>query len=201
VTAAAAGRVRKLRTREVVPRAEYPNFRDHGKTVDRVLLRILGNLQRTHGEAWASEAGLRRMICEDEKHMPGVDTIPCALERLERQGLLEQHWLKPGGILPDGRVCTYGTRLVFLPQGRHARRGLVARANRRDGVTHRTGDRRRALQSLEHARAGIAKQLAPPPTVNSRELDVERKRREDLRRLAELEALWSLPPTGKPPPE
>src|SRR5271166_242797 len=99
-----------LRVREVVRGEAFPNFRDHGRTVDAPLLRVLASLQRQYGEAFASESGLRAMIWQDTGHMPGVDTIPTALERLERQGLLQQQWLKAGGIKPDGGVCSKGTR-------------------------------------------------------------------------------------------
>jgi hypothetical protein len=187
--------VRKLRTREVVPISEHPNFRDHGRTVDAPLLRVLANLQRRHGECFASEAGLRRMICEDVGHMPGVDTVPCALERLEAQGLLEQRWLKPGGILPDGSVCTHGTRLVIVPRCRIHRRGLAARA-RRDGTTNRVQER--MLQTLEQARASAMK---PPPPADDRARALERKRAEDLARLAQLADAWALEDAakGRPP--
>lgn len=185
--------VPKLRTREVVARDRFPNFRDHGRMVDRPLLDVLASLQKRYGEAFASEAGLRRMICQDTGHMPGVDTIPTALERLEAQGLVAQRWLKPGGILPGGGPCTYGTRLVFLPQCRRDRRGLQARAGRRDGVTYR-GDRRK-LHTLEQAKRSIAQQFrAPPPAPAT---DIEDKRRRDLERLAALQASW----TDKPDPE
>jgi len=187
----------RLRTREVVPRSVAPNLRDHGKTCDRDLLRILGHLQAQHGEAWASEAGLRRMFWQDTGHCPGVDTIRTALERLERQGVLEQIWLKPGGILPTGSVCTHGTRLVHLPQGRRARRALVTRSrNRRDGVNNRID--RRVVADVQAARASITRPVEP---VDARVLEVERKRRDDLRRLAELAAAWEQEPKGKGPPE
>ncbi len=188
-------RVRKIGTREVVPRTEYPNLRDHGRTVDARLLRMLGNLQKTHGEAFASEAGLRRMFCEDTGHMPGLDTIRRALERLERQGVLEQVWLRRGGILPDGRECSAGTRLVWLPQGRRHRRAMRARAGR-EGVTRRVD--RRALATLQEARAGIAQQVA---TTNARQDEAERRRREGLKGLAELEAQWSREGSPAKPPD
>jgi hypothetical protein len=182
-------RVRKLRTREVVPRTEFPNFRDSGMTVDRALLRILGNLQRKYGESFAAESGLRRMIAEDTGLMPGVDTIPTALERLEAQGLLTQEWLLAGGIKPDGAECTSGTRLVRVAMNRRERFAFAARAqrrNRREGVTRRVHVR--ALQTFEQARASIAKAVAPPDTQAA---DAERRRREGLEGLAELAAQWA----------
>jgi hypothetical protein len=177
-------RLPPLKTREVVPRTRHPNFRDHGRMVDRPLLAVIGNLQKRHGEAFASEAGLRRMICEDTGHMPGVDTIPSALERLEATGILVQRWLKPGGLLPDGSPCTFGTRIVFLPQCRRHKRALFHR-NRREGVTGRPD--RRALDSLRQARASIAAALTPPaaPTV-----DYEQRKRDAIAAARELERSW-----------
>jgi hypothetical protein len=184
-----------LKTRQVVARTLWPNFRDHGRMVDAPLLKVLASLQKKHGEAFASEAGLRRMVCEDVGHMPGVDTIPCALERLEAQGLVTQVWLKPGGLLPDGRPCTYGTRLVTIPRCRQQRRGLRAR-HRREGVTGRPD--RAALQTLEAARASIGKKLAPPPAPDR---TLERKRDDDLARLRELEAQWAREREPDKPPD
>jgi hypothetical protein len=181
-----APRLPKLKTREVVPRSLHPNFRDHGRMVDGPLLHVLSSLVKKHGEAFASEAGLRRMICEDSGHMPGVDTIPCALERLEATGILTQRWLKPGGLLPDGSPCTFGTRLVVLPQCRQAKRGLVSRA-RREGVTQRPD--RRALGSLTQARASIAAAFKPPPAPPAP--DYEQKKADAIAAALELERQWA----------
>lgn len=191
----AAPRVRKLRTRERVSTSEHPNFRDHGRTVDAPLLNVLASLQKKHGESFASEAGLRRMICEDVGHMPGIDTVPSALERLEAQGLLEQRWLKPGGILPDGSVCTHGTRLIIIPRCRRHRRGLAARA-RREGTTNRV--QHRMLETLEQARRGAFRPLA---STDDRVRALERKRAEDLARLEQLGEAWALEDAakGRPP--
>jgi hypothetical protein len=179
-------RLPPLTTREVVPRSRFPNFRDHGRMVDRPLLAVLASLMKKHGEAFASEAGLRRMICEDTGHMPGVDTIPTALERLEETGVLTQRWLKPGGLLPDGRPCTYGTRLVYLPQCRPHRRALASKRNRREGVTGRPD--RRALDTLQAARASIGKAVAP---IAERDGGLDRRRDAELARLRDLEAQWA----------
>ena len=177
-------RLAPLRTREVVPTSRHPNFRDHGRMVDRPLLAVIGSLMKKHGECFASEAGLRRMICEDTGHMPGVDTIPTALERLEATGILTQKWLKPGGLLPDGSPCTYGTRLVFLPQCRPHRRALLAR-NRREGITARPD--RRALETLRAARASIGRKVAPVAQTDG---TLERAKQRELARLEELRASW-----------
>jgi hypothetical protein len=185
--------VRRPRTREVVPRCEHPNFRDHGRTVDRALLNVLASLQRKYGLAFASEAGLRRFVCEDTGHMPGVDTIPCALERLEAQGLVEQRWLLPGGVLPDGRVCTYGTRLVWLPQCRRARRGLQVR-NRREGVSNRV--QRRMVASIDQAKREAFATPAAGPSEAA--LSADRKRAA-LAALADLSASWERERAARPP--
>lgn len=185
--------VRKLRTREVVPTSEHPNFKNEGRTVEGALLHVLGNLQRRYGEAFASEAGLRRMICEDTAHMPGLDTVRRALDRLEDQGVVEQRWLLPGGIMPDGRVCTHGTRLVVLPQCRRHRRALHTHA-RREGHTNRVEVRR--LRTLDQARASV---LRPTPPAVDERAALDRKRREAVEQLAALARAWAVD-DGKPRP-
>lgn len=189
--------VRRPRTREIISTARHPNFKSAGRTVDSALLRIVGNLQRRHGEAWASEAGLRQMICEDTGRMPGLDTIRRALSRLGRQGVLEQVWLRPGGVLPDGSVCTHGTRLILLPQCRRARLGLAHKA-RREGETRRV--QRRMVATLAGARASAFKPMAPPAASAERAADLDAKRRADTARLAELARQWQEDPArGRPP--
>lgn len=170
---ALAPKVRRPGTREVFPRTEAPNFRDAGMMVDAPLLNVVASLQKRYGEAFASEAGLRQMIAQDTGHMPGVDTIPCALERLERQGLVRQVWLKPGGIKPDGSPCTYGTRLIFLPRCRTERQALQARA-RRQGETRRVNVRE--LANLRQAKDKIAKLFTPA----ARPGDLEERRQAAL---------------------
>jgi hypothetical protein len=181
------------RTREVIPTTVHPNFRDHGKTVDAPLLRNVGNLSRKNGEAIASEAGYRKMICEDTGHMPGVGTIPAALDRLAKQGLLQQVWLKPGGILPDGSVCTHGTRLVVLSVNRRER--VTARAaNRRATAVQR----RYVAQDVQAALQRVAKPkaLTPQPTDD----EARQNREELLRRARELGAQWEREDALKKPP-
>jgi|GEM_PF-6331973 hypothetical protein len=189
-----------LRTREVVARDRFPNFRDHGRMVDIPLLRVLASLQKKHGEAFASEAGLRRMICEDVGHMPGVDTVPSALERLERRGVVQQEWLLRGGLMPDGSECRRGTRLILLVIGRARQRAAAARArarNRRIGVTRRPDWG--ALSTLEAARNRLAKTLEPPPGPPRERLEDVRER--EVGRLRELEAQWAAHAKPDKPPE
>jgi hypothetical protein len=154
----------RLRARDVV--RDRPNFRDHGRTVDRPLLDLLVRLQARHGRAYASEAGLRRMICADTGHMPGVTTVQKALRRLGAQGLVVQVWLRAGQIMPDGAVSTHGTRLVFAPQARRARRAAIAwnaRQDRRAGYETRMTARR----ASELVGKIAAPPAAPPrPTVD-----------------------------------
>jgi hypothetical protein len=189
--------VRKLRPREIVPRTEHPNFRDSGKLVTGPLLNVLGSLQKRHGEAFASEGGLRKMICEDTGHMPGVDTVATALERLEAEGLIAQEWLMAGGIKPDGSQCGRGTRLIRLAANRRERFAFAARArsrNRREGITRRIDHH--ALRTLTQARASITSQVAPPPNPQQ---DFERARNEALAMAAELAEQWSRERPKKPP--
>lgn len=181
--------VARPRTRQVVPSSVAPNFRDYGKTVDAPLLRLVGRLAARHGEAFASEAGLRFMICEDSGHMPGVGTVPAALERLAAQGLVQQVWLKAGGILPDGSVCTHGTRLIVLSRGRRQRRTARV-ANRRAEATQR----RVVAHDLQAAIAAVARPLAST-TPRAHELDARRE--EQLRAARELAARWDA--EDKPP--
>ncbi len=108
--------VRRVSSREVVDRREWPNFRDSGRMVDRPLLRLATNLQGGQGRGWASEGGLRKMICEDTGHMPGTTTVAKALKRLGAQGLVVHVWITRGQILPNGEVCKYGTRIVWVPK-------------------------------------------------------------------------------------
>ena len=196
-----SGRARlpDLAVREVVPRTRHPNFRDHHMTVDRPLMDLVWSLTKRYGEAFASESGLRRMLCEDTGHMPGVDTVPCALERLEGMGLLAQDWLLKGGIMPDGEPCHAGTRLLIPARDRHERRAFILRAKRRN---RRVGVKRLpdavALATLGKARAQIALAVAPLPDTAAHF---------DAQRRAQLEALRALAATGafdapreKPPP-
>ena len=186
----------RVGVREKIRGEAYPNFRDHGKTVDAALLHVLASLQRRYGEAFASESGLRAMIWQDIGHMPGVDTIPTALERLQRQGLLEQQWLRAGGVKPDGTVCAHGTRLITLAVNRHHRRGLRVR-NRRDGVTGRVN--RAALATLAEARARVFVPARPVAQEDARQRAADAKREDDLRRARELAQEWDREATKKPP--
>lgn len=177
-------------TREAIPSTLWPNLRDHGLTVDAALLRILGNLQARYGEAFATEAGLRKMFCEDEGHMPGVDTVVKALRRLEAQGLLEQRHLVRGGILPDGHVCAAGARLIVLHQLRD-RKTRRAWESARERVTRRI-DRRRVASLLE-ARGTMFAPAVARDGADDRQRQADAKRTADLDRLAELAKTWKPP--------
>jgi len=128
----------KLGVRQV--RRDLPNFRDHGMTVDRHLLRLIKSLQRQHGYGFASEGGLRAMIHEDTGHLPGVGTICKALVRLERLGYVETRWIHRHSIKPDGGLAEVGMRRLRLAINRGERRAIAARArkvDRREGVDGR----------------------------------------------------------------
>lgn len=195
--------------REVVPRTEFPNFRDHGMNVEAPLMRLLCSLSRRYGEAFVAESGLRQMICEDvrcpecgkthpEGHMAGVDTIPQALERLELQGLIAQEWLFAGGLKPDGEPCGRGMRLIRVATNRQMRFAFAARArsrNRREGVTRKVELRR---ATVEQAQKNIGS-MVRDQDAHTRELEAHRKRQEDAARLRELEALWAREAPEKPP--
>lgn len=139
------------------------------------------------------------MIHDDTGHMPGVDTITTALERLELQGLIAQEWLFAGGIKPDGEQASKGMRLIRIAANRQQRFAFAARArarNRREGVTRKVELRR---ATVEQARKNIGA-MVRDQDADARELEAQRKRQEDAARLRELEALWASEPPGKPRP-
>ncbi len=168
-------------------------------TVDAPLLAVVASLQRRHGEAYASEAGLRKMIAENTAHMPGVDTVPCALERLERRGILKQIWLQPSDkrtgraadILPTGERVVFGTRLLFLAKSRGQRRAFRAHARRR------AEENRRAFRSLVQARATIAQAVAPT-TLDADAWEARRQAQLAAARAFVAEGLDHAPPKRDP---
>jgi len=172
--------IRRPKTREAVPKNECPNFRDHGKSVDAALLRLLCNLQKKHGWAYVSEASLRKMVAEDTGHLPGQDTIRRALNRLEqKQGLLHQVWLVKGGVMPDDpeQVVNAGCRLIRVALSRSERYSFLAqarlRAKRRTGRETTTGRiNHRAMFELM-----TLQQAAPSPKAEPAPLVFEIKRR------------------------
>lgn len=167
-----------------------PNFRDHGKTVDAGLLRLLCRLQRRHGVAWFAEAGARKMLCEDVGHMPGVGTIPAALARLEASGLLTRDWCTRGSIMPDGSVASEGCVLVTVPQARIEPR--IARAMAGRTRQERIVRGRIHPQRIHELRARMGT-IAPRPA----RVDVETF--EDKRRRAlDLAAAWDAKDRGPP---
>ena len=186
--------VREISSREVVPVSEWPNFRDHGRCVDAPLLKLLSNLQQGYGRSWASEGGIRKMVCEDTGHMPGTTTIAKALARLAVQGLVVHVHLVPGQILPDGAVCTHGTRLVWVPktdrQRSAARRFNADRDRRGPYRTRNTGYDVRMLT----AKLGAAERPSMPPSpVESYRARVEG----EIAKLKALEGIWSLEDKSK----
>jgi|HubBroStandDraft_3_1064219.scaffolds.fasta_scaffold00119_2 hypothetical protein len=169
-------------------------------TVDASLLAVVASLQRRHGEAYASEAGLRKMVAENVGHMPGVDTIPCALERLERRGILKQVWLQPSDkrtgrkadILPTGERVVFGTRLIFLARSRGQRRAFRAHARAR------ANENKRAFLSLVSARAAVASTVASAEPLSEAAWEARRRAQLEAAR-AFVAAGLDAPPSSKPP--
>jgi hypothetical protein len=180
--------------RQRVPRDRAPGFREHGKMVDRSLLKLVCALQKRYGQAYASEDGLRWMIYQDSGHMPGVGTVRAALRRLERLGIVAQWWLAPGELLPDGEPCRAGTRLVWWPVGRDVRRRLQARAASRNARQphHTRTVGHTAAAALEQLSLAMAATAGPRKGAASAAAEAERAYRERVelskRQLAELVA-------------
>lgn len=191
--------VRRIASRERVLTSEFPNFRDHGRMVDRALLRLTQNLQKRYGRGWASEGGLRRMICQDTGHMPGISTVAKALVRLSREGLVVQVHLVGGQVLPDGELVTHGTRLVWIPRTarqRHAAKQFnkdLARSGQRYYRTRTTGFDVRQLA----AKLGAAERPSMPPAIARDPRDIAQEQIERARR--EHPELWDVKPPDKPP--
>lgn len=172
---------------------DLPNFRDHGRTVDTGLLRLVGRLQARYGQAFVSERSLRAMLHEDVGLMAGVSTLPKALVRLAAQGLVVQVWLVAGQILPDGSPCTHGARLLWCPQNRRQKqsaRSFNAKQDRRVGERNRFVPAARAADLVSKLAAGKAVPSAPPPDMRPM-VDAAKAA------LATLAAQWAR--EGKPP--
>jgi hypothetical protein len=153
-------------------------------------------LQRRHGVAWFAEAGARKMLCEDVGHMPGVGTIPAALARLERQGIVTRDWCTRGSVMPDGSVAAEGCVLVVVPQARIAPRVAQAMASRtRQERIVRGRIHPQRIHELRQRMGAIAPRLANP---GDRAASLERKREEDLARARELAAKWEREDRGPP---
>lgn len=192
---------RELGVRET--RVPLPNFREHGRTTDAALLRLVGRLQVRHGQAFTSERVLRVMLHEDTGLMPGVSTIPKAIDRLRDQGLIVQEWLYAGQILPDGSMASHGARLLWCPQNRRQRfsaRAYNAKQDRRVGVKNRCVPASSAGAIVAQVAAGKALPPTQGKTAAEREeLEAkafESRRAESLRRARELAAQWA---DDKPP--
>lgn len=192
---------RELGVRET--RVPLPNFRDHGRTTDAALLRLVGRLQVRHGKAFTSERVLRVMIHEDTGLLPGVSTIPKAIDRLRDQGLVVQQWLYAGQVLPDGSTATHGARLLWCPQNRRQRfsaRAYNAKQDRRVGVKNRCVPASRAGELLEQVAAGKALPTQGKTAAEREKLEAkafEERRAEQLRAARELAAQWDdKPPDG-----
>lgn len=192
---------RRVGSRE--PSTEWPGFRDDGMTVDRSLLNVITSLQRRHGRCFASEGGLRTAITQDTGHQPRPTTIPKALVRLGKQGLVVQRWLLPGEILPDGNVCTHGTRLTWVPKTdpqRVAAKRFNAERGDRKLRTRLTGYNANIL----FAKIGAAERPTMPTGAHAElsPIDANRQRRaEAIARLRALKAQGFFDTPPKKPPE
>ena len=181
-----------LRVRE--RRRDVPNFRDHGMTVDRPLLKLVANLQRAHGYAWASEASVRAMIHQDCGHLPGVSTIPKALKRLERLGYVESRWIYRSSMLPDGSLAQVGCLRLRVAVNRGEKRAIASRASKIDRRENASGRVQRAVPlDLKSAVREIergAPDAASSGTSTQRQREYDAKRAQSLewaQRMAEAE--------------
>ena len=190
--------IERVQSRQVV--RGVPNFRDHGRMVERPLLDLLTRLQQRYGSAYASEGGLRTMIARDTGHMPGVTTVAKALRRLAKQGLIVHVWLHAGEIKPDGQQCTHGTRRVWVPKTRRQRlaaRAFNAKQDRRAGYeTRLTGRQARELHSLLTVGKPAPALERPAPTGGD-PFAAERARQ--LAAARERPELWITDERKKPP--
>lgn len=175
----------RLKIREKIPADLMPGFRGQGLSLEGPLCTLICRLQKRYGMSFASEEGLRRLLMQDTGHAPGVGSVRAALRRLERKGVLWMDWLAPGQELPDGRRASQGTRIVWWPVGRDMRRRLQARAKTRK--TREPIVQRTAEEILKRLGADMAPRRVASP-VDAGEF--ERRRADQLRRLAELQELW-----------
>ena len=194
----AASRI-QLGTRQA--RSDVANFRDHGRMVDRPLLRLLSRLQKMPGgHALVSEASLRAMIHQDTGHLPGVGTIPQALRRMEeRHGLVETRWIHKNSIRPDGRPAEVGCLRIRVGEDRADRCVIRKRArtvNRREnaGLVRPEHDGWQAVQ------AALRVPPPAPASVEARELAADKARPDWNARAAEWVALYGNDGKGPAPP-
>lgn len=149
--------------------------------------------------SWASEDTLRWMILKDTGHVPQQSTVRKALYRLHQDGTLIMWHLLPGGIMPDGGVCTHGTRLVKVLFGDERRHWQASQKKRRQRVQRTTRayfDAREAGRMIERvaaAKRASADAKASPESLHERR-DVA------LRALGDLAARWDREDGGRGPP-
>jgi hypothetical protein len=165
--------------------------------VNNWLLKNVANLQRKHGEAWASEAGMRKMIGEDSGHMPGPSTVPKAVRRLAKHGLMLYRSLKKGDVMPDGSICRKGTMLLYVPVNRQEKRALRTLAEHQaERDPYRVVPN--AAKSFQDTKKKIATVYKLPRDPNEESMDrkVSEARRLIAQSVAADPSLW----LGKPPP-
>jgi len=182
-------------------RSDLPNFRDHGMMVDAGLLKLVRNLQKLQGGyALVSERSLRAMMhedtldcscggCDGKGHLPGVDTLRKAMQRLEPLGYIERRQVRRGSTRPDGELAQVGSLCLRVPVNRGQQRAIASRAR---NVDHRQGFGERVMRAPPLDLRNVAKDMnrgapdAPPSNA-----EAQRRARELELRLQEFEATLS----------
>ena len=163
--------------------------------VDAPLTKVIRSTQRRWGYAALSEAMIRAMILQDTGHVPGVNTIPKALRRLELDGQLECRWVEANGRHPNGGQVDFGILRIRLAKNTQDRRAIAGRARHVDRSRGIDGHVVPMPRDFERAIAKmIPRQLAREggaPSVESREDEAVRKLR-TLERVAEMIDRWPL---------
>lgn len=187
----ASGRI-QLGTRQA--RSDVANFRDHGRMVDRPLLRLLSRLQKMPGGyALVSECSLRAMIHQDTGHLPGVGTIPKALRRMEeRLGCVESRWIHKGSTRPDGIMAMVGCLRVRAVFDRNERR-LVKRKART--VDRRVDAGQGDVETFRALRRAVSASVASSPPEELSDEEREREYRAKVARSLAWLARATEPPS------
>jgi len=177
-----------------MPRDRFPNLRDQGRTCDYHLARLVQNLQRRHGVACVTEAGLRMLFYEDTGTMPGVGTLTAALDRFAALGHCYQEWLVKGGVLPNGDVAVAGMRQIRWAVNRGERQAFLGRWRKGRQKTYGLRVNHRAVLELFSSKREVKR----APAADMAQSEFERRRDEQLAALEELAA--ELDELTYPPP-
>ena len=167
-------------------RSDLPNFRDHGKMVDRPLLRLVRNLQKMQGGyALVSDRSLRAMIHEDTGHLPGVDTLRKAMQRLEPLGYIERRQVRRGCTRPDGQLAEVGSMCLRVPLNAGQKRAIASAASK---VDHRKGVGERVTR-VPFDPAVVARALSSARSLEAPRAAADPEAQRELaRRMREFEA-------------